>query len=71
MAMTVRFPCDGAWILKDEKDGEPIAFIQSSAGAIVEFEDPCAVYDALQKQQLEELIKEVRALKRKLTRGRK
>ncbi len=33
------------WILKERENGPCIAFIQASAGAIVEFRNPCSVRD--------------------------
>lgn len=79
--MTVRFPNGhaiqynnatwlawdpGKWVLKESEKGKPIAFIQASAGVIVEFASPCRVYDGIQQNQLSELVKEVKSVKRKI-----
>ena len=87
--MTVRFPngqavqynsahyllrTESGWVLKTSETGTFVAFIQLSAGAIVEFSAPCRVYDAVQEGKLRQLeacvdalTKEIRLLKRKLT----
>ena len=83
--MTVRFPsgqavqynnanflkhCDDAtWILSEIENGKKIAFIQASAGVIVEFVHPCEVYNPLhdnQQAKIDELTKEIKSLKRKV-----
>ena len=83
--MTVRFPNGQAlqyndamnlahgnneeYILRKKKGGDAIAFIQASAGAIVEFVQPCRVYNPLNNsdnEKIEQLTKEIRLLKRKL-----
>jgi ActR/RegA family two-component response regulator len=61
---------NSTWILKTKQDGDPIVFIQASAAAIVEFRHPCRVYDGTKKTESEtivQLAKEVRSMKRKLT----
>ena len=47
------------------KDGEWIAQVPNSC--IIEAVSACRVYDALQQQPLEQLTKEVRALRRKIS----
>jgi hypothetical protein len=86
--MTVRFPNGQAvqynnamwlereetgWVLKESKAGAFIAFVQASAGAIVEFRGPCRVYDGIKSDQLsrletqvQTLTREIRSLKRKV-----
>lgn len=50
--------------LYTQKDGGWIAQIPNTC--IIEISPACRVYDALQAQPLEQLTKEVRALKRKI-----
>lgn len=51
--------------LYDRKDGQWIA--QVPTACIIEVVPACRVYNALHQQPLEELTKEVRALRRKVT----
>mgnify|MGYP001607650535 CR=1 FL=1 len=44
----------GSWVLRGKEKGEGIAFIQASAGVIVEFEAPCKVYNTLQGHKIVE-----------------
>lgn len=76
--MTVRFPNGQAvqyntacflsrssgdgWGLRTKEGGSFVAFIQASAGAIVEFEGACRVYDGPQSSKLSQLESEIRAL---------
>jgi len=83
--MTVRFPNgqalqynealwldyehNGTWVLRKAKGGDCVAFIQASAGAIVEFRSPCRVSHPQVKDlqpQIDQLTKEIRSLKRKI-----
>jgi len=50
-----------------KENGALLARVQHSAGAIIEFMTPCRVYNALDQDRLAELTKEVRSLKRKVT----
>lgn len=50
-----------------KEGGTQIARVQHSAGAIIEFQLPCRVYDALDQDRLAEISKEIRSLKRKVT----
>ena len=56
------------WILYKDKDKKyQIAFIQASAGIIVEFYAPCSVRNPIRSHntaEFQELAKEVRSLKR-------
>jgi len=60
------------WVLRESSDGEFIAFIQASAGVIVEFVRPCRVSNPLMESEskLNALAKEIRSLKRKIDGGR-
>lgn len=58
---------DHTWILKDKRDGQNIAFIQASAGVLVEFVQPCAVTNPIACEMtpetaLELVIKHLRTL---------
>jgi hypothetical protein len=73
--MTVRFP-NGQAVQYNAAENISGTFLVDSKGhwiarvpddCIVEACPPCRVYDALQEKPLEELTKEVRALKRKIT----
>lgn len=57
------------WVLRKKQGGDPLAFIQASAGAIVEFVYPCRVYDGIRKiedEKVAEITREIRSVKRKL-----
>lgn len=57
------------WILREKKDGDPIAFIQASAGAIVEFADARSVSNPLNNNIQTE--RDIRSIKRELNSLRK
>jgi len=64
-ANSLEYGVDG-WHLYERKGGKWVASIQPSAGVIVEATAACRVYNGPMRNQLEELTKEVRSLKRKI-----
>ena len=61
------------WELYTKKDGDWVASIQLSAGAILECQSPCRVFDGQQKienENIEALTKEIRSLKRKINKSK-
>lgn len=59
------------WVLKESENGKNIAFIQLSAGAIVEFQPACAAWNGLTEKSLGELTKQVELLRRKIRKPKK
>lgn len=54
------------WNDTDHARRSLLAIVQDSAGAVIEWSQPCRVYNALQDQPLSDLTKEVRSLRRSI-----